>query len=103
MIARLLVSYTETTFNRHGTIGVDIDNYDTLTASEVLDAIIAKIDEGYAWDATNSIQLTSVVELQPRRPVTMRRPSIGYRAECIACGKENGHGGLPCPTMTPMA
>lgn len=103
MIARLLVSYTLVTFNQGGTIGVDIDNYDTLTANEVLDAIIKTIDDGYTWDTKNCIQLTSVVELQPRRPVTMRRPSIGYRAECIACGKENGHGGLPCPTMTPMA
>lgn len=100
MIARLLVSYRLTGSEQGGTVGIDIDGYDIMSADDVLDHIFNAIDNIFMYDVKNRIQLINVVELQPRRAVMRTQTTTtGYRCECLVCGKENGHGGLPCPDM----
>lgn len=100
--ARLLVSYTEGS-NSQVTFGMDIANYDRLSASEILMRINERIANHFYGKPHGRIIIQNVIELSPKvdRPVQTPMTDKGYSHECLACGKENGHGGLMCPTMSP--
>lgn len=101
-VARLLVSYTEGS-NPQVTFGMDIANYEHLSASEVLSRINERIAYHFYGKPHARITIRNIIELSPKadHPVQTLMTDKGYSCACLACGKENGHGGLPCPTMSP--
>lgn len=106
MIARLIVSYELSNGLQRDTIGVDIPGYERLSAQNVITIILAEISKSYTRDVSRMVTITNIVELAARTDsdLTAARPWLsGYRAECKVCGQENGHGGLQCPNMKPMA
>ena len=103
MIARLIVSYVLVGPEQQGTIAVEIPGYEFMAAQAILDRINEEISEQYVRPVLSMIKITNIVELQPRKETALTAMMIdkGYSCSCLACGKENGHGGLPCPTMKP--
>lgn len=99
-VARLLVSYTEDS-TASVTFGMDIANYEHLSACDVLARIKERIAQSFYGRPYARYTIQNVIELSPKadeyKPFVVDK---GYSNNCIACGKENGHGGLPCPTMS---
>jgi len=82
---------------------MDIGNYEYLAASEVLSRIEERISNHFYGRPQCRPVITNVIELSPKadHPAQTLMVDKGYACKCLACGKENGHGGLPCPTMSP--
>lgn len=103
---RLLVRYSIAKYNEHGICGVDLPNFDYMTALEIQGEIEAGICDQYNNVADNEIKIEVIeyIGAKQEKPVpVVPSPILTVTKKCLVCGGEHGGGGLPCPQMTPMA
>lgn len=103
---RLLVRYSIAKYNEHGLCGVDLPNFDYMTALDIQGAIEAGICDQYNNVGCNEIKIEAIeyIGAKQENPVpVVPSPILNMSKKCLVCGGEHGGGGLPCPQMTPMA
>lgn len=102
---RLLVRYTIPKYNESGLVGVDLPEFDTMTAKAIQRAIEEGICDQYNNVSANEVKIDVIEYLgakQTKPPVPVQSP-LNITKTCLACGGDHGNSGLPCPKMTPSA
>ncbi|MNI43899.1 hypothetical protein D3C73_982440 [compost metagenome] len=105
---RILVRYTIPKYTESGIVGIDLPEFDTMTAKRIQAAIQEGICDQYNNVSTCDVKIDDITYLGARQvaaapiPAPVQSP-LNISKNCMVCGKNHGASGLPCPTMTPMA
>ncbi|MNQ88255.1 hypothetical protein D3C85_1035120 [compost metagenome] len=102
---RLLVRYTVPKYNESGIVGVDLPEFDTMTAKAIQRAIEEGICDQYNNVSSCDVKIDVIEYLGARqtKPTVPVQSPLNISKSCLACGGDHGNSGLPCPKMTPSA
>lgn len=102
---RLLVRYTIPKYTESGIVGVDLPEFDTMTAKAIQRAIEEDIRNEYNNVCASDVKIDAIEYLGARqtKPIVPIQSPLNITKACLACGGDHGNSGLPCPKMTPSA